>query len=140
MSSDLSVPRAAAATAAGAARPDRSAPDHGAARRDKTDPAEPAKPLPNPTLRLDPGLAIVVIEFRDETGAVRSTIPTEQQLDAYRTWERGHVGTPAPPGGGAAARHQGEQKAAPPPERHDASGHGTDAPHGQRRQHSGTAD
>jgi len=59
--------------------------------RDATVPAA-GKALPNPTLRLDPGLAIVVIEFRDGSGAVRSTIPTEQQLDAYRAWERGHVG------------------------------------------------
>ena len=155
MSSDLSVPWADAATAAEAVRPGRIAPDHGDARRDKADSPEPAKPLPNPTLRLDPGLAIVVIEFRDETGAVRSTIPTEQQLDAYRTWERGHVGTPARPDGGvapqappggetgdpsAAGSHHKAPKAVLPPDRHDASGHGTGAPHGQRGRHSGTAD
>jgi hypothetical protein len=41
-------------------------------------------PLPNPTLRLDAGLGIVVIEFRNSAGEVASTIPTERQLEAYR--------------------------------------------------------
>lgn len=109
MSSDLSVTRVAAVSAsAEVVRP------FGAVPGDKRGPGpEPAaaapvgKSLPNPTLRLDPGLAIVVIEFRDETGAVRSTIPTEQQLEAYRSWDRGHIGEAPrgarePAGGGAA--------------------------------------
>lgn len=109
MSSDLSVTRVGAVSAsAEVARP------AGAVPGDKRGPGpEPAaaapvgKSLPNPTLRLDPGLAIVVIEFRDETGAVRSTIPTEQQLEAYRSWDRGHIGEAPrgarePAGGGAA--------------------------------------
>jgi hypothetical protein len=95
MSSDLSVPRIAATAAAGeVARP------HGGAPAEKPHADKPgahpaaSKALPNPTLRLDPGLAIVVIEFRDEAGAVRSSIPTEQQLDAYRAWDRTHGATP----------------------------------------------
>ena len=109
MSSDLSVTRVAAVSAsAEVVRP------FGAVPGDKRGPGpEPAaaapvgKSLPNPTLRLDPGLAIVVIEFRDETGAVRNTIPTEQQLEAYRSWDRGHIGEAPrgarePAGGGAA--------------------------------------
>jgi hypothetical protein len=90
MPSDLTVPRVAAATAVSGERP----------------PALPARPpvadgvapagsaLPNPTLRLDAGLAMVVIEFRDESGAVRSSIPSQQQLDAYRAWERSKTGPP----------------------------------------------
>ena len=40
--------------------------------------------LPNPTLRLDPSLGIVVIEFRNNAGEVANSIPTQQQLEAYR--------------------------------------------------------
>lgn len=43
--------------------------------------AEPV--LPNPQLRLDAALGLVVIEFRDRGGEAR-TIPTERELDAYR--------------------------------------------------------
>jgi len=39
---------------------------------------------PNPTLRLDAALGLVVIEFLGKTGAVTSSIPTQQQLQAYR--------------------------------------------------------
>jgi hypothetical protein len=39
---------------------------------------------PSPTLRLDPALGLVVIEFLGKTGAVTSSIPTQQQLQAYR--------------------------------------------------------
>lgn len=102
MSSELSVPRVGAPAAAGevarahgsgtAGKPT----GHAAGDRTGEHPAA-GKALPNPTLRLDPGLAIVVIEFRDETGAVRSTIPTEQQLDAYRTWDRTHATAAAAP-------------------------------------------
>jgi hypothetical protein len=90
MPSDLTVPRIASATAVSGERP----------------PSVPSRPpvaaegavagsaLPNPTLRLDAGLAMVVIEFRDESGAVRSSIPSQQQLDAYRAWERSKTGPP----------------------------------------------
>ena len=109
MSSDLSVTRVAAVSAsAEVVRPFGAVP--GDRRGPGPEPAAAApvgKSLPNPTLRLDPGLAIVVIEFRDETGAVRNTIPTEQQLEAYRSWDRGHIGEAPrgarePAGGGAA--------------------------------------
>lgn len=39
---------------------------------------------PNPTLRLDSALGLVVIEFRDESGAVTHSIPSAHQLEAYR--------------------------------------------------------
>ena len=104
MSSDFSVTRAGAASVtADVARPNGDVPVDGRAADPAQVPPTPAgKSLPNPTLRLDPGLAIVVIEFRDKTGTVRSTIPTQQQLDAYRSWDRGHIGE-QPPGGRAAA-------------------------------------
>ncbi|HEY0908803.1 MAG TPA: hypothetical protein VGD75_01060 [Bradyrhizobium sp.] len=48
--------------------------------------------VPTPTLRLDPALGLVVIEFVSDAGAVTSSFPTQRQLDAYR------AGTAHPPG------------------------------------------
>jgi hypothetical protein len=48
----------------------------------------PAVPVPNPKLRLDPALHLVVIEFRDAEGEVEATIPSPRELDAYRSSER----------------------------------------------------
>jgi hypothetical protein len=48
--------------------------------------------LPNPTVRLDSALGLVVIEFRDAVGTVTNSIPTQQQLEAYRAWERDRLG------------------------------------------------
>ncbi|CAH0309529.1 hypothetical protein [Roseomonas sp. CECT 9278] len=45
-------------------------------------PAAPA--TPNPRLRLDGSLGMVVIEFRDQVGDVANTIPTPRQIAAYR--------------------------------------------------------
>ncbi len=51
-------------------------------------PTAPApKPLqrtPNPQLRLDPVLGLLVVEIRDASGAVVASIPTARQLAAYR--------------------------------------------------------
>lgn len=67
-------------------------------------PAEPATAsatgYPNPTVRLDPALGVVVVAFHDTHGAVTTSIPTQQQLDAYRTWERTRSG-PGPEAGKA---------------------------------------
>lgn len=52
-------------------------------------------PSPNPTLELNAALGLVVIEFRNSAGAVTSSIPTAQQLEAYRLWQESGVG-PAP--------------------------------------------
>lgn len=51
------------------------------------DPAPPqAGPqFPNPSLRLDHGLGMVVIEFRDPGGEVTRSIPSQRQIDAYRS-------------------------------------------------------
>lgn len=86
MPDDLTVGR----TGGPSPRPERPAPR----------PAEPAVGAqnatghPNPTLRLDPALGVVVVAFHDEHGAVTTSIPTQQQLDAYRTWERTGGGPP----------------------------------------------
>ncbi len=99
MPSDLSVPRVG--VSAGVSQVDRGRQD--AARPSAEEEAKAAQavvadstPFPNPTLRLDPGLALVVIEFRDGAGEVRDTIPTQAQLDAYRSWERNKSGMPPP--------------------------------------------
>lgn len=48
--------------------------------------AEPEKapPVPNPRLRLDPLLSLVVIEFRDSGGEISQSIPSARELAAYR--------------------------------------------------------
>jgi len=51
-------------------------------------------PSPNPTLELNAALGLVVIEFRNAAGAVVSTIPTTQQLEAYRLWQESGTGSP----------------------------------------------
>jgi len=39
---------------------------------------------PNPRLRMDRDLGMVVIEFRDAAGKVSTSLPTERELQAYR--------------------------------------------------------
>jgi hypothetical protein len=40
--------------------------------------------IPNPKLRLDPELGLVVIEFRNDNGTVTTSIPSQRQLEAYQ--------------------------------------------------------
>lgn len=54
----------------------------------------PAPPRANPQLRIDAALNMVVLEFRGADGAVRHTLPTSRELDAYRQ------GMPVPPAKG----------------------------------------
>lgn len=49
----------------------------------ETTPTHPALG-PNPSLRIDEALGIIVMQLRDASGKVASTIPTAQQLNAYR--------------------------------------------------------
>jgi hypothetical protein len=50
----------------------------------------PAPPIgPNPRLRLDPALGIVVTEFLDAAGKVARSAPSAAQLEAYRNAQRG---------------------------------------------------
>jgi len=44
---------------------------------------------PNPRLRLDPALGIVVTEFLDSAGKLARSAPNEAQLQAYRNAQRG---------------------------------------------------
>ena len=55
-----------------------------------------AQLCPNPSMRLDGALGIVVMQFHDESGKVVATIPTAQQLDAYRRSSGQGHGTAAP--------------------------------------------
>lgn len=56
-----------------------------------TAPPAPALPPigPNPRLRLDPALGVVVMEFLDSAGKVERSAPSEAQLQAYRRAQRG---------------------------------------------------
>lgn len=49
------------------------------------------RPFPNPALKLDAGLGMIVLEFRNDAGEVTSSIPSQRVLSAYRN----HV-TPVP--------------------------------------------
>lgn len=58
-------------------------------------PPPPAPPIgPNPRLRLDPALGIVVMEFLDGAGKVARSAPSAAQLEAYRNAQRGFGGKP----------------------------------------------
>ena len=47
-------------------------------------PPPPAPITPNPRLRLDAPLGMVVIEFRDSVGDVAHSVPSPRQIAAYR--------------------------------------------------------
>ena len=51
---------------------------------EETAPVVASPPMPNPQLRIDPALSLVVIEFRDSGGEVALSIPTPKELQAYR--------------------------------------------------------
>jgi hypothetical protein len=52
-----------------------------------TAPAGAPQLFANPTLSFDSTLGLLVIEFRDPTGKVASSIPSQKQLEAYRLHE-----------------------------------------------------
>lgn len=64
--------------------------------------AAPHAAAGNPSQYVDLGLGLVVIAFHDTAGAVTSTLPTAQQLQAYRRWQDRQAGPPSagglPPG------------------------------------------
>jgi hypothetical protein len=81
MPSDLSI---GAAAPSSAFRQAESAGTEAAATTTAPVAATPTSPaLPNPTLRLDPALGLVVIEFLSK-GAVTTSIPTQRELAAYQ--------------------------------------------------------
>jgi hypothetical protein len=47
-------------------------------------PAEAAPPPPNPALRIEPALGVVVLEMREAGGRVVRSVPSERELEAYR--------------------------------------------------------
>jgi hypothetical protein len=61
------------------------------------DPAPTQQLTTNPVIRLDESLGLVVIEFRNASGAVTTSIPSQRQLQAYQRWDDTRLG-PAPPG------------------------------------------
>jgi hypothetical protein len=51
-------------------------------------PVPAAKPVPlfvNPSFQFDSTVGLVVVDFHDRTGRVTNSIPSQQQLDAYRS-------------------------------------------------------
>jgi hypothetical protein len=100
------LPDAAAGVMPGGAAARRAAP--AAAEPDR--PAMPAAALPNPTLRLDASLGLVVLEFRDARGESR-TIPSQRELDAYREAARGVAPEPDEPARGSPPSPPGGQRA-----------------------------
>jgi hypothetical protein len=54
--------------------------------------APAASPITNPSLRLDAALGIVVIEFRNDSGAITTSVPSQHQLQAYQRWAQTHSG------------------------------------------------
>ncbi len=80
-------------TSVGLARPLMAAPPHVAERAAQPPPDPPAgapapanRPIaPNPSLRIEPKLGLVVFELRDGAGQVTRSVPTERELRAYRT-------------------------------------------------------
>jgi hypothetical protein len=67
-----------------------------------------AQPYINPNLHLDAALGLVVIEFRDESGRLTSTIPSQRQIEAYRAHAQ------APPGPVAHGAEDAPSTTAPP--------------------------
>ena len=69
--------------------PLRGSGDSTAPIRNSAPAAAPApKPVPlfvNPSFKFDSTVGLVVIDFHDETGRVTNSIPSQQQLDAYRS-------------------------------------------------------
>jgi len=90
MLNDISLQAIGAAHAASTPVPEQRAP---AAEPVQAAPAAP--PITNPTLRLDAALGLVVIEFRNQSGGITTSIPSQRQLQAYQRWQTTRLG-PAP--------------------------------------------
>lgn len=70
------------ATAEPAAERPPATPLPGAAQRPGL--VAPGVPMLNPRLRIETELGLVVLEFRDDAGQVRQSLPSPQEIDAYR--------------------------------------------------------
>lgn len=60
---------------------------------DATPAAKPSRSYVNPTLRLDAALGLVVIEFRDDSGKLTASIPSQRQIEAYRSHQEPRTDT-----------------------------------------------
>src|SRR5580704_3324968 len=63
-------------------------------------PTPAAKPVPlfvNPSFQFDSTVGLVVIDFHDHSGTVTNSIPSQQQLDAYRSHRASPPGEGPPP-------------------------------------------
>jgi hypothetical protein len=59
-----------------------------------------AKPVPlfvNPSFQYDSTVGLVVIDFHNTTGRVTNSIPSQHQLDAYRSHRESPPGQGPPP-------------------------------------------
>jgi hypothetical protein len=93
MTHELSVqPLAAARTGSDSTDPPRAS-----APPPQVGPAPVPPPITNPSFRLDSALGLVVIEFRNDAGAVTASIPSVRQLQAYQRWQTTQFG-PVPHG------------------------------------------
>ena len=110
MSNDIGIATASSSSvgngAAGSVRSPATPPASVAAAATAVPPA--SNPTPNPTLQLNAALGLVVIQFHNNSGAVTRSIPSQQQINAYRLWEESKIGPPPSLGGavvpGAATR------------------------------------
>jgi hypothetical protein len=62
--------------------------------------APTAKPVPlfvNPSFQFDPTVGLVVIEFHNDKGTLTNSIPSQRQLEAYRTHRDTLPGEQPPP-------------------------------------------
>lgn len=92
MAADLSLP---SITAAGPAER-RTAPSVRPVHAIAPEPTAVSPIVPNPRLRLDATLGLVVLEFRGAVGSLDRSIPSPQELAAYRA--AALTGAPLPPG------------------------------------------
>jgi hypothetical protein len=93
MSNDFIVQSVAAARPANNAFSEaRTAAIQSPSRPEPSSPQPPAMPIPNPTLRFDPGLGLVVIEFYSTSGAVTTSVPSQRQIHEYQKWNATHLG------------------------------------------------
>ena len=91
MPNDLSIP-AVAQPNPGSSAAAPSKPAVAAAPVEQTTPT--ATDAPNPTMALNAALGLVVIEFRNNAGAITNSIPTVQQMQAYQLWQVSGIGRP----------------------------------------------
>ena len=71
-------------------------------------PAPTSQPYTNPSLHLDASLGLVVIEFRDEAGAITSSIPSQRQIEAYRMHQEALPGSQDATSPGSTSDRQAE--------------------------------